>query len=614
MVADAVAVWDTMAGAVSGQPPDAAVRRRAWAADLRVWRRLLAIERCGPRLDGAVCELGLTDELPADVRQLLRAETESAVRAGLATMAQLDELAALTRGGPAVIALKGAARLLVGEGLALRPQGDVDVLLASREEAAIVAARLANGGYVERGTASAHHRAPLVRAGGLAIELHYVAVPGLPILDEWLWSDVTAALLPSGSILVPSRTAMVLHALAHASELEWEVPLRLRAVLDVAQLWDHTVDEPAVLAFVRSLRGRRTAELVLGAASRVNGRVPSPCPGALRTLRRVGRARAAAATLPAKPVMASRLMRYAGALAASPRALGRLVAAWPRRLRWVAATSCVAVASCDGSLAPRLAEPADAHVLFASPVDGVLQLQELGRNRVVSAEIDVEGTSPTRAGDVTVFVSREAGSADLWIAQPGTPPRRLTTHASTDDEPALAPSGDRVAFVSSRSGTPRIWVQRLADSVATPLSTGSMTWVPERSPAWSPEGTRLSFSAVRGTASQVYVLAEGEAARAVTREPEGAYEPAWTADGRALVYVALRGGVPQLRRVAADGGEATDFATDAAGLGSPSCQREYCVAVHRPYTGNASLIFISGGRVLPLAAAAVGARDPLALP
>lgn len=615
MVADAIAVWDTVAGTVLGRLPDATVRRRAWGADLRIWRRVLAIERCGPRLDAALHELGLTGEVPAGIRALLRTEAERALRASLATMSQLDELAALTQGGPSVLALKGAARLLAGGAAAQRPQDDIDVLLASREAGAILAARLVAAGYAERGSAAAHHRAPLVRAGGLAIELHHAAVPGRPALDEWLWSDASAATLPSGAILVPSRTALMLHALAHASELEWEIPLRLRAVLDVAQLWDDTVDEPAVLAFVRTLRGRRTAEAVLGAASGVNERIPSPRARGLGSLRRIGRARAVGAMLSENPVTASRLMRYAGSFAASPRTLGRLVAAWPRRIRWAAATSCLAVASCEGALAPRPAIPADAHVLFTSPVNGALRLQELERDGRLPVDLGLAGSSPTRVGDVTVFVSRDAGGADLWIARPGSPPRRLTAHPSTDDEPSLAPSGERVAFMSARSGAPRLWIQRLADTVATPLATGSASWVPERSPAWSPDGTRLAFSAVRGAASQIHVVAsEGGEARTLTSEPEGAFEPTWTADGRALVYVALRGGVPRLRRVALEAGDETDVAADPGGLGSPSCHRRYCVAVRRPYTADASLVFIADGRVLPLAAAAVGARDPLALP
>ncbi|MGE0447523.1 MAG: TolB family protein, partial [Vicinamibacterales bacterium] len=87
------------------------------------------------------------------------------------------------------------------------------------------------------------------------------------------------------------------------------------------------------------------------------------------------------------------------------------------------------------------------------------------------------------------------GERNIWVVEAsGGIPAPLTATTGNNLEPAWAPDGGAVAFVSNRSGTDQLWT--------VPVANGRATGVPEQrtfppfsaaAPAWSPDGSTLAF-------------------------------------------------------------------------------------------------------------------------
>jgi tetratricopeptide (TPR) repeat protein len=94
-------------------------------------------------------------------------------------------------------------------------------------------------------------------------------------------------------------------------------------------------------------------------------------------------------------------------------------------------------------------------------------------------------------------------NCSVWVMLAGGfEPSRLTTSLS-DTAPAWSPSGNQIAFISSRAGN---WELYLVD-----LSTGQETRLTDNAaadvaPTWSPDGKRLAFLSNRDGGWAVYIL------------------------------------------------------------------------------------------------------------
>jgi Tol biopolymer transport system component/DNA-binding winged helix-turn-helix (wHTH) protein len=116
-------------------------------------------------------------------------------------------------------------------------------------------------------------------------------------------------------------------------------------------------------------------------------------------------------------------------------------------------------------------------------------------------------------------------------------------------DPAIAPDGRKVAFMSDRGGSQEIWVtdQEGHSSVELTHFGGPMTGAP----SWSPDGSQIAFD----SNCQIYVInADGGTPRQLTLSGENC-APSWNRDGKFIYFGSGRSGDFQIWRTSALSGE-----------------------------------------------------------
>jgi len=121
--------------------------------------------------------------------------------------------------------------------------------------------------------------------------------------------------------------------------------------------------------------------------------------------------------------------------------------------------------------------------------------------------------------------------------------------------PAWSPDGRRLSYVSFEKRQIAIYVQELATGRRERVAAYKGI---NGSPAWSPDGSRLAMTLSRDGNPEIYVM--DMASRSLTRLTDSIgidTEPSWSPDGNHIIFTSGRGGNPQIYKIPATGGEAT---------------------------------------------------------
>jgi TolB protein len=216
------------------------------------------------------------------------------------------------------------------------------------------------------------------------------------------------------------------------------------------------------------------------------------------------------------------------------------------------------------SNSPRVS-PDNSRIAFASMGrDGwAIRMYSLDLDRLVAFPGGTAGGSNftpawSADGSKIAFSSSRSGDPEIWIAdQNGGNLRRITNLPGPDVAPTWNPrTGAQLAWVSGRTGLPQIYIMDQDGSNIQRITDGGYAV----SPSWSPNGQLLAFSWNRkygpgdpgGVDIHVIDIASKNYLQ-LTHESGSNDYPFWAPDGRHIVFERSIGGRTDIWSMLADG-------------------------------------------------------------
>jgi TolB protein len=216
------------------------------------------------------------------------------------------------------------------------------------------------------------------------------------------------------------------------------------------------------------------------------------------------------------------------------------------------------------SLSPRIS-PDNSRIAFASlgREGWSIRMFSLELGRTVGFPAGTAGgsnQSPAWSGDGTkiAFSSSRSGDPEIWVADAsGGNLRRITTFRGPDVSPCWNPRTDaQLAWVSGRTGLPQIYTMDLDGANVQRMTDGGYAI----SPSWAPNGQFLTFSWNRKYGpgapggQDIYVMdIASKRWLQLTHEAGSNDFPSWAPDGRHIVFERAIGGHAQIWSMLADG-------------------------------------------------------------
>lgn len=168
---------------------------------------------------------------------------------------------------------------------------------------------------------------------------------------------------------------------------------------------------------------------------------------------------------------------------------------------------------------------------------------------------------PTLSSRGDLAYSERISDVNIWELELSGPEKRASAPApligSTflDHMPQFSPDGNKIAFVSYRSGDAEIWVCNADGS--NPFQLTSFGGPDCSHPDWSPGSSEIAFFSTQAGQREIYVIdvATGKTRR-LTANPANDEEPSWSQDGKWIYFGSNRDGESRVWKMPAAGGDA----------------------------------------------------------
>jgi len=217
--------------------------------------------------------------------------------------------------------------------------------------------------------------------------------------------------------------------------------------------------------------------------------------------------------------------------------------------------------------------------LFLLPrVDTTFKVPRLLNPRQITFDAGAESNpSTSEDGGLVAYESSQSGSPDIWLTQlgGGESINRTSDHQPADFSPTVSPDGSRIAFLSLRDGGMGTFVMPTLAGRPRKVAHSGPTIFYSRA-QWSRDGARLAY--VVSDADRFYVetrtLPSGEPRRVVLAgRKQGRFDLSWSPDERFVAYVDAPGfhaQVTQLWLLRLEDGEVVPLTDGQANDWTPS--------------------------------------------
>lgn len=167
---------------------------------------------------------------------------------------------------------------------------------------------------------------------------------------------------------------------------------------------------------------------------------------------------------------------------------------------------------------------------------------------------------------LAVVMSAQDHASEVYRVSPdGRNLRPLSRSRAIDVAPAWSPDGERLAFVSDRSGAPQIY---LMDADGSNQSRLTFQGAYNTHPAWSPDGKWIAYETRVGGQFDIWLTdPEGTFQVPLVQNPRSDESPTWAPNSRKVAFSSVRRGQADiyvidvngenLRRITRSGGDDT---------------------------------------------------------
>ena len=210
------------------------------------------------------------------------------------------------------------------------------------------------------------------------------------------------------------------------------------------------------------------------------------------------------------------------------------------------------------SISPRVS-PDNSRVAFSSLGKNGFQIRmySLLLGRLVAFQ-SVGGTNLSPAwspsGQQLAFSSSRTGDPEIWITDPqGAIAHRITNYKGPDVSPTFNPkTGAQIAWISGRTGLPELYIMDTDGSGVTRMTDGGYA----TSPSWSPNGQFITFAWNRKYGpgapggQDIYVMEVATKRWIQLTHDMGRCDfPSWSPDGRHIAFANTPDGVDSHNRI-----------------------------------------------------------------